>query len=73
MKEKDGSYILREKFNIRRTADLLEEGLSNSEIAEKLKVSKSMVRRYIAAIEKRRKDVKDGGKKKKSSGWEAKR
>lgn len=70
--QEDGSYKLREKFNIRRTSMLLDEGLTTNEIAEKLKVSKSMIRRYIAAIEKTKKEAA-GGKKKSKSGWEDKR
>lgn len=55
MKEKDKTHILRRKFYIRRTADLLEEGLTPKAIASKLGISKADIRECIAAIKEKQK------------------
>lgn len=54
MQEKDGAHVLRRKFNIRRTATLLEEGLTVPEIAAKLGTTKSEIRRCVSEINKKR-------------------
>lgn len=59
MQEKDGAHILRRKFNIRRTATLLEEGLTVPEIAVKLGTTKSEIRRCVSEINKKRLRVKN--------------
>lgn len=53
MQEKDKTHTLRRKFYIRRTADLLEEGLAPQEIASKLGISKADIRECIAATKEK--------------------
>lgn len=55
MQNKDKTYTLRRKFYIRRTADLLEEGLTPQEIASKLGTSKAEIRECISAIKEKQK------------------
>lgn len=55
MQNKDKTYTLRRKFYIRRTADLLEEGLTPQEIASKLGTSKAEIRECISSIKEKQK------------------
>lgn len=58
MRDSEPAYSLREKFYIRRISFLVDEGLTVTEIAEKLRLSKLNVRKYISIIDRYKEDHK---------------